>query len=286
MKQLLIVTHSEYADFDENGILKEGSIACVNPSTVDGDGVLKVEKATENFSIMLGRGSKNQPIVIPEVDINSLQVFATNKASNYPSKYKKVKFSATITPPEIYYGNTHGIRIIKLGADVGERNTWTATYDVPLDSTMNTYQLMEELLKQFEGLTGYLEFNLTEEGNMEITGLDYTKWDVQLLDIMREGNVEIIQAEHMVIDKNYLIKLASQCVAGKGYNYTDCGGTCLYSPEDIPDQEYYLITLRFQVGRNAGKTRDEKVWQTVHIAIYDDRALSYVSTVLGGINLS
>ena len=80
MKQLLIVTHSEYADLDDNGVLKKGSIACVKNSEESFYNRILRQKATENFAIMLGGDSKNQPIVIPEVDINSLQVSFTDKS--------------------------------------------------------------------------------------------------------------------------------------------------------------------------------------------------------------
>lgn len=276
MKQLLIVTDSEYANFDDNG-LKNGSIVFTKPSFNNDDDIFET-KITENFSIMLGRGNKSC-FVIPEVDINSLQKSFTNRATGSSNDPQKVNFEASVYFPEITPGNTYGIRIIKLGTNVGERNTWTATYDVPLNSTMSKADLRAELIKQFYGLVEYVEVENNGD-DIIIRGIDYTMWDVQLLDSMRQGSVGITQAENTVIDKAYLTNLASQCAAGKGYNYTDCGGTCLYSPEDIPDGDYCLFTLRFQVGRNAGKTRDEKVWQTVHIAVQNPPLAATIKSML------
>lgn len=273
MKQLLIVTDSQY------GVLKPGSIV-IEEYNNDGTytAVESTKKVSKNFAICLVR--KDGIFSIPEVDINSLQKSYTNFPTGSPGDPQQVKFEATCTFPEIIPGNTYGIRVIKLGANVGERNTWTATYDVPLDSTMSKTELMNELYKQFESLTEHLLLSPSGGDGITITGTDYTKWDVQLLDSMKQGTISITQAENTVIDKAYLTNLASQCAAGKGYNYTDCGGTCLYSPEDIPDGEYCLFTLRFQVGRNAGKTRDEKVWQTVHIAVQNNTVAGTIKNIL------
>lgn len=279
MKQLLIVTNSQYANFGDGSFLNNGSIAFIK-SSMEGkpNDVVFTKKPTENFSIILGRGN-NQNFLIPEVDINSLQKSFTNRPTGSNNDPQQVNFEAIVTFPEIIPGNTYGIRIIKLGANVGERNTWTATYDVPLGSTMSKTDLRDKLTKQFYGLHECINIDNNSD-SITIHGVDYTMWDVQLLDSMKQGSVSITQAENTVIDKAYLTNLASQCAAGKGYNYTDCGGTCLYSPEDIPEGEYCLFTLRFQVGRNAGKTRDEKVWQTVHIAVQDATLAATIKSIL------
>lgn len=262
MKQLLIVTDPQYANVVD-GLLNNGSIAFTKPSfNTKSDNALTT-KPTENFSIVLGRGN-NQNFLIPEVDINSLHVSGAQN-EGYSGSYTGSVSLESVTP-----GNTYTVKLIKLGANVGERSTWTATYTVPLNSTKTAADVVKEWEKQLQGLTEQgIRINTGLDNTIQFDSYDYTKWRIQVADDASDCTVDETQAAPLRIDKDYITDLASQCAAGKGYNYTDCGGTCLYAPEDIPDEKYCLFTLRFQVGRNTGKTRDEKVWQTVHIAVPD-----------------
>ena len=73
-------------------------------------------------------------------------------------------------------------------------------------------------------------------------------------------------------DVAYIKDLASQCAAGKGFDYVEGDGKEIYPgyPEALDGTTYNIYTLRFQVGRKSAKTRDEKVWQLVHIAVPTD----------------
>lgn len=64
-------------------------------------------------------------------------------------------------------------------------------------------------------------------------------------------------------------------VNGKYYSVA-VESTTVTPTEFIPG--YVVYTLRFQVGRNSAKTRDEKVWQLVHIAVPN------TGTLLGNLN--
>ena len=85
-------------------------------------------------------------------------------------------------------------------------------------------------------------------------------------------------AEPTIGDKAYIQDLASQCAAGKGFTDTHNNGDGIYPgyPEAVQDliptttagaAGYIVYTLRFKVGRDSAKTRDERVAQLVHIAV-------------------
>lgn len=63
---------------------------------------------------------------------------------------------------------------------------------------------------------------------------------------------------------------AGDYVNGHFYSIAVSGST-ITPTEFTPG--YIVYTLRFQVGRNSAKTRDEKVWQLVHIAVPNTSAL-------------
>lgn len=130
---------------------------------------------------------------------------------------------------------------------------------------------------------------------------DYTDWEVAGVDKLLNADIQQRPSKKPVGDANYIKNLCMQCAGDKGYFYTHSEArdfipgynVDINSIEDltpntsgsngISTSGYVIYTLRFQVGRNSAKTRDEKVWQLVHIAIpLDNNAttIGYIDDII------
>lgn len=85
----------------------------------------------------------------------------------------------------------------------------------------------------------------------------------------------------------YMFNLYNECLGNRGFTDVDAAGKTLYpgilkSVDDVKKEwfsndktiTYSIITLRFRNYRTSSKTRDEVVWQTIHIAYPTDKAAS------------
>ena len=263
MKQLLIangITASGSAD--NLSALPAGKIAFFTLS----DRANLSTYPTENFGIALGRGNNSPAFVIPEVDLETLSVVKCSPSNGQT-------FKATFTVPSDVAPGTYTLVLIKKGTVPHERNTWTATVTIPAgDETTTANDVAAEFRSRFAAMadaglditvTGVTNY-ITIEGNNR-----RENWVLKGADALTNvAPTSTRSAEAPVGDKEYVKNLASQCAAGKGFNYVEGSGREIYPgyPEDNTDNPYTIYTLRFKVGRASSKTRDERVWQLVHIA--------------------
>lgn len=276
MKQLLIVNSAKNLNAsgatpkDLSG-LQAGSLTFFIPGAAS---PISNVKPTTNYGIALGRANST-PIVIPEVDVDTLTV--TKATPDAGAKYK-----ASITIPTPADGLNYTLQIIKLGAKFNERNQWTATTFVPAGVTKTAAQVAKTLAA---GLAGVSEADFTSgmtSARVPVTvtlssatitieavnkGIEYK---LAAGDDLYGTAITLVTAAKPVIgDKKYIEELASKCAAGKGFTDTYQDGDSIYPgyPETVEDTTYNVYTLRFATGRKSAKQRDERVWQTVHIAV-------------------
>lgn len=262
--------------------LKDGAITFFE---LGSDTALTNAAPTKNFAIALGRPNGQHPFIISEVDVDTLSV---NKAL----PFKGAAFSAEITIPTTVVGEEYTLRFFKKGVVPHERNSWTATIVAKTDNA--SYAEAEELKKTIDSKFND-KFNFTTtrtNGKLTITcntiGED---WEIVPTDGLSGTNITITHAEKAIGDKAYIQQLASFCAAGKGFYHTAAEGREFIPgyPEAVEDYTlndsgdnrngtnadngkysttgYAVYTLRFKVGRDASKTRDERVWQNVYIAV-------------------
>ena len=261
MKQLILGKNKAYASAAKSTDLTsvaEGTIAMFKLS----DGSLITGKVDSDFSIVLGRKTNVTPFVIPEVNFKTLTV---EKATNQPAK----TFTAKMTIANAVAGKNYTIIVVKKGVVRHERNTWTAT--CMANSTAVT-DVAADLVKQFNassetsGLTasntgGAITFTASVAGtDFDIVGAD---------ELTGVKPTAITNGIPGILDKAYVVDLASRCAAGKGFNYTAQDASEIYPgyPEEVEDTTYTMYTLRFAVPRVAAKQRDEVVYQIVHIVV-------------------
>ena len=246
---------------------------------------------TKNFAIALGRKNNQHPFIIPEVDINTLHV---TKAL----PYKGHQFSVVFTMPTTIVGKEYTLRFYKKGVVPHERNSWT----VSIVASTTTAATEATAFKKAMDSKISDKFNLTTSvsaAQITITGNNFEDWEVKAVDSLSSTNLVITNAEKNIGDKAFVTDLASRCAYGKGFadTYRSGDSTIPGYPEDVEDftlndsgenrngkdttngkystSGYAIYTLRFKVGREASKTRDERVWQIVYIAIPVDGNSTY-----------
>ena len=295
MKQLLIVnskkalnakkssTGAEVTPYDFSN-LAEGAVSFFE---LGGNAVL-AKAATKNFGIALGRGGDVMPFIIPEIDINTLNITVTQPSAGQ-------KFKAEITIPTPVEGNNYTLVLVKKGTVVNERFKFSATEFVPAGSSMTAAAMTTSLGNQFKNYAsnGTLNINVTvSSAKITIESNNYTdQYELVASDSLHGTTVTTTPSKPNIGDKHYIETLAQQCTAGKGFNYLARESRDIYpgypepveeiAQDDIATKGYVVFNLRFATKREAGKTMDEAVWQYVHVAVpKDNTSYSTIAAML------
>lgn len=230
---------------------------------------------TDNPILTYWRGKKS-PAASLEIDKDTLRVTLAqykNLGDNVPFK-AKIDLS-NVTPTA---GFNYTLVLVKRGVVFNERSNWTATTFIPMGRTMTAAQLAEDLATQFKNMAEFDAIPLTVEytegqTTFTIKGDEdgFEQWTVKAGDELAavSGVVDVTDPVHVTLDKGYIQDLASRCAADKGFEYLYQDGDSIYPgyPEEVDSDTYDLITLRFAVGRAAGKQIDDRATQVVHIAV-------------------
>lgn len=227
--------------------------------------------ATKNFAIALGRGTNLQPFVIPEVDIDTLEIVKAKPKAGKP-------FKAVFTFPTPVEGKEYTVILIKKGTVPNERNMFTTSV-VAKTTTASTEAagLVKAITNKVNDMFPVKASN--SGATVTIEGLTVgEQWEIKFADELSSVTPTTKQAAEPTIgDKAFILDLAQRCAADKGFNYLDQESRDIYPgfPEDVEDLVpndngtvgYALYSLHFATGRKSGKTTDERVWQYVHIAV-------------------
>jgi len=275
MKQLLIVSNSDI----NSGVTKPTDLSTLAKGSIaffqlDNMSAFLADAPTNNFGIALGRGTNLLPFIIPEVDIKSLMV---SKAPPTTGANKVVTF----TFPTPVVGKEYTVIIVKKGVVFNERSNWTS--DVVAKTTT--------VATEAGNLVSAINANISVHGvkatasgaTVTLTGTNEQDFEVKLVDNLSNVATNVTTAYKKSMGQPAdIAELALACAAGKGVEYLADEGKEIYPnfPEAVGTDSYYVYTLRFKVGREAAKQRDEQVWQTVHIAVPKNTANDTASTGL------
>lgn len=300
MKQLLIVNSAKALNANTGTSVTAYDFSHLDKGAISffeiGGSSLLSAAPTKNFGIALGRGADRVPFIIPEVDINTLTI---TKA--FPKL--GVAFARKFTFPTPVVDKEYTLIFAKKDTVRHERFTWTVT--IQAGSTTAATEAT--------ALKNAIEAKLGDKFTVSVSTADVTitaktvgeQWEMIFADSLTGTSLTTASchnAEPTIGDKAYVENLASQCAGGKGFFYTEENGRDLYPnyPEAVEDLTpntsgdngvstagYEIITLKFMVGRDASKTRDEKVWQLVHIALpITNSSYATISSILPEGNFS
>lgn len=302
MKQILIAKSSVTAlnktasgtlsDANDLSPLVAGGLSFFN--LVDNSiitGASTTMRAKSNFGIALGRDNGQLPFIIPEVDLKTLSIVKT-----LPKK--GTHFSVDITLGTTVAGKQYTFQFFKKGVVPHERNSWTV--DVIAKTTnASPYSEASALETALKSKISN-DFNFTvsrSNGVVTVTAADWTDWVVKANDDATSTMISATQMAPEIGNKEYVEELASKCAAGKGFEDNFAYGPKVNPgyPETVESftmntsggsgafstAGYVIYTLRFQVGRDSSKTRDERVWQLVHICVpYDATLIGLIDKIL------
>lgn len=237
MKQLILGKNKAYASAAKSTDLTsvaEGTIAMFKLS----DGSLITGKVDSDFSLVLGRKTNVTPFVIPEVNFKTLTV---EKATNQPAK----TFTAKMTIANAVAGKNYTIIVVKKGVVRHERNTWTAT--CMANSTAVT-DVAADLVKQFNASSETSGMTASNSGGVitftaSVAGIDFDIVGADELTGVKP--TAVTNGIPGILDKAYVVDLASRCAAGKGFNYTAQDASEIYPgyPEAVEDTTYTMLSL-------------------------------------------
>ena len=290
MKQLLIVGESDYG---LNGTTKKltdaGRICFTDLVTAAGTGshTLLTDKAASNFAIYLGRGANLLPFQVPEVDVKTMTAVKTPYSAGNTFKCA-FTIPSSISANSTRYQNLT-ILITKKGTVFNERNAWHFTKVLGVGEAVasssakyTAAQIAQYFVDQINaagerlGLTASLA-----SATITLVGPDNdSDYSVQFIDDLSIAALtqdtfanagtagKYCPAVPAVGDAAYVKKLYQECVEDKGIKYLAEDGKEIYPgyPEAISGT-FNIFTIRFAVGRDSAKTRDERVSQIVHIAV-------------------
>jgi len=298
MKQLLIVNSAKALDagLTSNGVedlsgLQAGAITFFELGAAKSLAYSSVKAPTKNFAIALGKGGRMAPFVIPEVDIETLTVTETVPA-------KGVKFTVEFTAPAGTAKKDYTLVFVKKNTVPNQRNRFTITVSVG-SSNLTAAQLAQKFVDAVNSKANAL-FDFTATLSTADVTIECNnkgeQWNVVAADQLEGTSLTITQAEPEIGGKAFIADLASQCAAGKGFNYTAENAHELYPgyPEAVEDlvpdavsgsctAGYSVFNLHFATKRDFGKQMDERVWQNVHIAVpITNASYSDIQAILSG----
>ena len=291
MKQLLVVNSAKALDAgltshkvnDLSG-LEKGAITFFE---LGSDTALSAAP-TKKFAVALGKGAGMPALVFPEIDVNTLKVTKTLPAQG-------VKFQVVFTAPAATAKKEYTLIFVKKNTVPNQRNKFTISV---VAKTTSANDLAAAFVTAVNSKANTM-FNMTasaSSANVTILCNNVGEhWNVVAADELEGTSLTITQAEREIGGKEFMLDLASQCAAGKGFNLTAENAKELYPgyPEEIEDlvpnaasgsstTGYAIYNLHFATGRDFGKQMDEPVWQTLHIAVpVNNDSISDIDTILG-----
>lgn len=226
--------------------------------------VLKAALTTvkDYVTIALGRGANLPPLIMDEVNLDSLSVVK--------GEYQAAtKFTAKLTITDPVVDKDYTVIVVKKGVQFNERNKWTSTVRAKEGDTAET--IASALVKLVKAKMTTCGVDASNEAGVITftavnTGEDYTI--VGADELTGISLTAVTQGQPAYGDTAYVKDLASQAAAGKGFEYTDPCDVDIYPgyPEEVKESSYTIYTLRFANPRKV-KTRDEVVNQILQIAV-------------------
>ena len=317
MKQLLIVNSTAALNAkNPSGSVTGKDLSGLKPGAIafgelGSDSVL-AGMATKNFWIALGRPNGQAPFIIPEVDIRTLSIVKSIHGD--PGTFSANIFlpapedvATLVNPTSMVHSPIaeYGITFVKKGTVPHERNTWHVSVATQTESQGVLTDLFVSAINakssdQFPFMAVHTGttlvvtcLNAGEDWDILFTdcldslnqskGYTYTNGIATGYSIGDNDEVQVTLGHKALGDKADIQDLASRCAAGKGFTDTYRNGDSIYPgyPETVEDTTYNVYTLRFRVGRDSAKTRDERVWQIVHIAVPNNAtAASAIAAIL------
>lgn len=229
------------------------------------------KEITSEAMIVLGRSAeKGGPIVLP---------FFKNNFSYVKGDYvAATKFSAVLTINVPKKSGDYSIIIVRKGAKFNERNKWTVTVRLNINSASDDdSKLAADFATQINKIAIASGITAAQSSRADVTvtaeeaGVDY---EIIAADELSFNISKKTQGIPAYGDAKYVQDLAEKAAADAGFEYTyseDCHYLYPNYPlnplkqSDAADTGFTIFTLRFAEPRDV-KTRDEVVNQIIQVA--------------------
>ena len=244
-------------------------------------GVWLTAAPSSNYALVLGGGPRVNALVIPEVNIDNVNVVVTNPVDGNVA-------SVDFTVPAIVPGNTYTAIIVKKGVEFNERNKYTADIYVPKNSTKTANDVAAAIGAQFTAManSGSIDITVTvAAAKVTVQGISKNdNFDIVLTDALSGVAKNVTTANKAIGDKEYVTNLVQECISDRGIDSLYGEGKELYPgyPVPVEDDKYTIITLRYKNYRKAGLTSGDATPMTTHIAVPSKSpALATIKAIFG-----
>lgn len=169
------------------------------------------------------------------------------------------------------------------GNEETESNKWAQNYDTAGTITVRKF-IEQKAGLEINGDEKAVHIRGTKEGEQWCASIIVTGPNNKVL----YHKLYAPEVKDSVGDVYYMFNLYKRCAGNKGFTETDELGRDLYAGyiKTIEDAKrewfssdktitYSILHLRYKSHRNSAKTRDEGIWQTVHIAYPTDKEGSF-----------
>lgn len=268
MKQILIPKWLLHG-----GVEQFSSDTHANPFGIvhlDNPAIFVDSEVTKDFAIMYRSGSKPQAPMSIDVDYNSVTVVKSEPTKVYRKQY-------SINLPAGEAEKTYTVNLIKRDSTKHDRNMYrisvTVKNDVSAQSLGNSIVAQWNRIKDsvnIEGLITVIVANVGGTYKLNVT-VNPVYCNVQFTDGLSGLNVTESNGnqESLTLDEKELYRRIHECIGNRGVQYTYEFGETIYPFQERLTEgvDYIVYTLRFAVPRQASKTRDEVVYQLVHLIV-------------------
>lgn len=270
MRQFILGANVAYATGTDLSKVPDGAVGFF----YNKDGVPTVtatgKEITSEAMIVLGRSAdKGGPVVLP---------FFKNNFSYVKGDYTAAtKFSAILTINVPKKSGDYSIIIVRKGAKFNERNKWTVTVRLNINSASDESKLAADFATQINKIAIASGITAAQSSRADVTvtakeaGVDYEIIAADELSFTISKKTQGIPAYG---DAKYVQDLAEKAAADAGFEYT-YSEDCHYLYPNYPlnplkqsnaaDTGFTIFTLRFAEPRDV-KTRDEIVNQIIQVA--------------------
>lgn len=238
---------------------------------------------TKDFAIMYRAGKTQAPNCI-EIDYPTLEIVKSEPTKVYRKEY-------SIELPSGEAGKTYTVNLIKRGATKHERNMYRISVTLKNDSSAQG--LGNAIVAQWmrikpsvdiQGLITVTVSNVNSAYQLNIT-VNPVYCEVSFTDSFAGLTVTNSNAnqESLTLDEKELYRRIHECIGNRGVQYTHEFGPTIYPFVEHLESgvDYIVYTMRFAVSRKSAKTRDEVVYQLVHLIV--DPSLTTLTSFIEGI---
>ena len=199
-------------------------------------------------------------------------------------------YTASFTVPAVQKGLEYNVIFVKKGLGINDRSNWS--FGVRSNANDSAKTIAKQIVDYVNGNSTELGLTAAVSGEGEnivtVTGAEKGQgYAVVLGEELAGLTLTETKAKPVLFDAAYVKDLANKCAADAGFEYTYDELEGLYpnrefNPFNVTGTGFKVYTIRFTEPRAVG-TREESVYQVIHVAFPSNATTTSFDTALNGL---